>query len=282
MRLILLTCLTMLAFAANSILNRMAVSGFGIDPGSFAVIRVLSGTALLVLLVALRRRPLPIWSHRRIIGAGALATYMVGFSLAYLSLDAGLGALILFGVVQIAMFGWGAATRAAPTRQQIAGAAIAFAGLALVLWPTGEVRSGLAGAALMTAAGLGWAAYTLAGQREPDALAATAANFLWCIPVTGLAIWLAGPVVTLNTPGIALAILSGAVTSGMGYALWYSLIPQLGPVRAATVQLSVPLIALAGGAALLAEPVGLRLIFGAVLVIGGIGWTFAQTPRNGS
>ncbi|MEY8838922.1 EamA family transporter, partial [Cribrihabitans sp. XS_ASV171] len=135
MRLVLLTALTMCAFAANSLLNRLAVDSGAADPGAFAVLRVLAGAVVLLALVRARGAPLPLRSRRRIIGAGALTLYMVGFSLAYLTLDAGLGALILFGIVQIGIFAVATMYKTVKTPRQVAGGAVAFAGLAWVLWP---------------------------------------------------------------------------------------------------------------------------------------------------
>lgn len=270
MRLGLLTTLVMVAFAANSVLNRWAVGAGHADPGAFAIVRVLSGAAVLCLLVLLRGGGFPWSPSRRALGAGALTLYMVGFSVAYLSLDAGIGALILFGVIQIVMFGWIAATSQPPSLRQLVGAGIAFGGLLVVLWPTGPAQVSLWGAGVMAAAGVGWAAYTLAGRTESDALSASAANFLVALPLTAGAVLALGPQLVLTLPGAVLAILSGAVTSGLGYALWYRVLPRLGGPIAATVQLSVPLIAMAGGALLLAEPVGWRLLAGAGLLVGGI------------
>ncbi|MEX0349004.1 MAG: DMT family transporter [Paracoccaceae bacterium] len=270
MRLILLICLTMVAFAANSILNRLAVGSGAADPGSFAVVRVLAGAVFLCLLVIARGGQVPLSGSGRLVGALSLSIYMVGFSMAYLTLDAGLGALILFGVVQIAMFVFGALRGARPSSKQMLGAAIAFAGLAYVLWPSGGVQVDAGGAALMACAGLGWAAYTLAGRSAPDALKATAANFVVALPLTAAAIWIVGPALHMSLSGAALACLSGAVTSGMGYALWYRLVPQLSPAVAATVQLSVPVIALMAGVLLLGEAGSLSLVVGTALVLGGI------------
>ncbi|MEX0317943.1 MAG: DMT family transporter [Ruegeria sp.] len=270
MRLFLLTCLTMTAFAANSLLNRLAVESGGSDPGSFAALRVFAGAVTLAMLVRMRGRRLPLWSSRRMIGAGALSLYMVGFSTAYLTLDAGLGALILFGVVQITMFAVTSATGAPPAARQLAGAGIAFGGLVYILWPAGAVQVDPVGAVLMALAGVGWAAYTLAGRAEADALAGTGANFVVALPVTGAAILILGGSWGMTPIGTGLAILSGAVTSGLGYALWYSVLPRLTASVAATVQLSVPVIAIIGGVLLLGETVGLRLILGTVLVLGGI------------
>ncbi len=270
MRLFLLTALTMCAFAANSILNRLAIDSGAADPAGFAVVRVLAGAAVLAALVFLRGGRLPLGNTRRIVGAGSLSLYMIGFSIAYLTLDAGLGALILFGVVQITMFAVTSVTGTTPGARQIAGAAIALTGLAWVLWPSGEVRVDPAGAALMSAAGMGWAIYSLVGRSEPDALAGTAANFVVALPVTGLVLLFGGTDWHMTVNGHLLAALSGGVTSGMGYALWYRVLPQLAPTTAAVVQLSVPIIAIAGGVALLGEIASLRLVLGAVLVLGGI------------
>ncbi|KUJ73384.1 hypothetical protein AVO45_14975 [Ruegeria marisrubri] len=280
MRLFLLTALTMIAFAANSILNRLAVESGAAEPGGFAVVRVMAGAVTLAALVALRGGALPLASRRRLVGAGALSLYMFGFSTAYLTLDAGLGALILFGVVQITMFSVSSVTGIRPLPRQALGAAIAFAGLAYILWPAGDLRVDPGGAALMALAGLGWAAYTLAGRTEPDALAATGANFTVALPVTGAAILALGGGWGMSLSGYGLAILSGAVTSGLGYALWYRVLPQLSPSVAATVQLSVPVIAIAGGIVLLGETAGWQLLSGTVVVLGGIALAVTRRRAN--
>lgn len=270
MRLIALTALTMTAFAANSILNRFAVDSGAIDPGSFAIVRVLAGALTLVALVLLRRGKMDFVSARRLTGGGALSLYLIGFSLAYLTLDAGAGALILFGVVQMTMFAVTAVAGNPPTKQQLTGAGVAFAGLAWVLWPNDSALVDLTGAALMTAAGIGWGIYTLVGRRERDALAGTAANFVVALPITTIAILLIPAERHVSAPGIVLAVVSGAVTSGLGYALWYRVLPQLAAAVAGTVQLSVPIIALVSGALLLSEALTVELILGALLVLGGI------------
>ncbi|WP_299045239.1 DMT family transporter [uncultured Tateyamaria sp.] len=264
----LLVCLTMIAFAANSVLNRMAVDSGAIDPSSFAMIRVLAGAVALCMILTVRGGALPMLDRGRIVGALSLGAYMIGFSLAYVTLDAGLGALILFGTVQVTMFGWSALRGSAPTVRQITGAGIAFAGLLLALWPRDGGGGDLTGAMLMVIAGLGWAAYTLAGKGARDPLAATAANFVWTLPL--LAMLLLGTGLHAAPSGIALAILSGAVTSGLGYALWYSILPRLAGQTAAVVQLSVPIIAIVAGALLLGETLSVLLGLSAALVVGGI------------
>ncbi|MCG7519412.1 DMT family transporter [Ruegeria sp. Ofav3-42] len=280
MRLLLLTSLTMCAFAANSILNRLAIDSGASDPTAFAVVRVLAGAVVLAGLVFLRGGHLPLFNRRRISGAGSLSLYMIGFSLAYLTLDAGLGALILFAVVQITMFTVVSVTGVMPTGRQIAGAAIALLGLAYVLWPSGEIRVNLTGAALMIAAGVGWGIYSLVGKSEPDALSGTAANFVVALPVTSLALVATGGAWQMTASGYFLAALSGGVTSGMGYALWYRVLRQLTPTTAAVVQLSVPIIAIVAGIILLGEAASLRLFLGAALVLGGIALAVLRTtPR---
>ena len=273
MRVALLTGLTMLAFAANSILNRMALAGGDIDALGFVVLRLLSGAAMLLLLTAAQRRPLPLFRVDRIVGALSLCLYLLGFSIAYLRLDAGLGALILFWSVQITMFA-GAILGGEPVPPaRWLGAAVAMGGLGWLVWPVGAVAVPVLGSGFMAAAGVGWGIYSLAGRRAGDPLAATAANFLWAVPVC-LIFPLALPVqmepVEITPRGIVLACLSGAVTSGLGYALWYSLLPQLRATVAGLVQLSAPVIAIVGGVVLLGEALSLRLLLAAGIVLGGI------------
>lgn len=275
-RLFLLTSLTMVAFAMNSVLNRAAVDAGHADPAGFAVVRVLAGAVVLCAVLAVRGGVIEVRRRRRWGGALALAVYMIGFSLAYLSLDAGLGALILFGTVQISLFLHAALTGAAPDRQQVAGAAVAFAGLVLALWPSDGAPAALVGAGFMLTAGVGWAGYTVAGRGARDPIAVTATHFLLCLPM--LVVLLIGADLQMDAAGWALSILSGGVTSGLGYALWYHVLPDLPGARAAVVQLSVPIIAILLGAALLGETIGLRVVIAAVLVVGGI--ALALRPRS--
>lgn len=260
----------MMAFAANSILTRMAIEGGHIDPSGFALIRILSGALVLGMIISHRGGGLPLLRANRIPGAISLTVYVIGFSLAYLTLDAGLGALILFGVVQISMFAYGALRGAAPSGRQLGGAGIAFIGLMVALWPGAGGMADPVGAIMMVFAGIGWAAYSIIGRGSADPLAATAANFLLCLPL--VLILLAGTGLTFSATGIALGILCGGLTSGLGYALWYSVLPKLDGSTAAIVQLSVPIIAILAGALLLGEELGLLVILSATLVVGGIGW----------
>lgn len=268
MHLISLTALTMLAFAANSILTRMAIEGGHIDPSGFAAIRIVAGAIALTMILTIRGGRLPLFERARIVGALSLAGYMIGFTLAYATLDAGLGALILFGVVQVTIFIYGTLRGAAPSPRQIGGASVAFIGLLIVLWPSQGSAGSIAGTALMVIAGLGWAAYTLAGRGATNPLAATAANFILAMPLVLL--FLIGQSPSANGIGIALAVLCGALTSGLGYSLWYRVLPKMTPTTAAVVQLSVPIIAIMAGAVLLGEVVSLAIVAAAALVVGGI------------
>jgi drug/metabolite transporter (DMT)-like permease len=274
MRLFLLTALTMCAFAANSVLNRMAILGQGMDPLDFAAVRLASGAVALWMLARARGHRLGYAGRGRASGGAALLTYMLGFSLAYLALDAGVGALILFGGVQVTMFA-GAVIGGdrLPARRWL-GAMLAMTGLGWLFWP----QAGGAGVALlpalsMAAAALGWGLYSLVGRGEADPLAATAANFVLAAPLAAaaaLALPGLGGDDGQTAAGTGLALLSGIVTSGMGYALWYRILPRLGATRAAVAQLTVPLIAAAGGMAFMAERPGAAFALAALLVIGGV------------
>ncbi|MEY1556764.1 DMT family transporter [Yoonia sp. R2331] len=268
MKLFLLVTLTMCAFAGNSVLNRLGVGQLGMDPMGFAVVRVLAGAVTLFVLVSLRRGGLQLSGWPRWGGAASLAIYMLGFSWAYLTLGAGLGALILFAVVQLVMFGFALWRGQGVPAMRWIGAGVAFGGLVLLLWPAGTVQVPIAGAFSMAVAGAAWAAYTLLGQSERDALSGTAANFVLCVPLVlpGL-IW-AGPGWSLM--GVVTAIVAGAVTSGLGYALWYRVLPALPTTLAAIIQLSVPVIAVLGGIVFLAEPLTLKITASGGLVLGGI------------
>lgn len=273
MRLVLLASLVMVAFAANSVLVRLALAGGAIGALQFAALRIGAGALVLALLVRARRHPLPLAAPGRRIGVASLALYVTAFSLAYLGLDAGVGALILFGTVQITMFAGALVERQTIPPLRWLGAAIAFGGLAWLLWPRGADALSAPHALLMAAAGLGWGLYSLAGRRAGPPLQATAANFVLTTPIV-LALLVASLPFATSPPatlaGIGLAIVSGSVTSGLGYALWYAILPQIPPTVAALAQLSVPVIAMAGGLAFLGEAPSLRFVGAAVLVLGGI------------
>lgn len=273
MKLLLLTATVMVAFAANSVLNRMAVGTGQIGPVDFALLRLAAGAAVLVALVALRGKG---WRGASVAGVLGLLLYLFGFSLAYGQLAAGTGALVLFGVVQMTMFAGALRAGEAVPLRRWTGAALALAGLAVLAVPSGGAWTGFAA---MAAAGVGWGLYSLAGRGATDALAATAGNFALALGPAILLALLAGTDMRGATAtGVALGMLSGAVTSGLGYALWYAILPALGAGRAAVAQLTVPLIAAAGGAALMQEPVTARFAMASLLVLGGVTW--ASWPRR--
>lgn len=270
MRIFLLVALTMTAFAANSILNRVGVATYGMDPMVFSVIRTAAGAAMLALLVMMRGTGgLVLWNRKRAAGALALAVYMLGFSWSYLTLGAGLGALILFGILQVVMFGWAVFEGQRVPMIRWVGASVAMVGLVVLLWPGGSAAVPFAGAMAMVLAGVAWAAYTLLGRGEPDALASSAGNFVLCFPMVVGALAFAD-LGTISLPGAFVAVIAGAVTSGLGYACWYRCLPELPTITASVAQLSVPVIAVAAGVVLLAEPLTGRLVIAGLLVLGGI------------
>lgn len=281
MRLFALTSVAMVAFAANSVLNRFALAEGEIGALPFAALRLASGAAALALFVWLRSGRLTLaMDPRRAAAVLALWVYMVGFSLAYLALGAGLGALVLFGGVQITMFAGALWAREAVPPQRWAGAAVAFAGLVVLLWPAGAAAPPPGAAALMAAAALGWGVYSLIGRGSRAPTADTAANFVWAAPlalVPALAVpWQATGL------GLTLAVVSGVVTSGAGYALWYAVVPALGAGRAALAQLTVPVLAVLGGVLVLGEGLEPRLVLAGALVLGGVALGLAPQRKIGS
>jgi len=282
LNLVLLTILTLLAFAANSLLNRGALQYELIGPGEFAALRVAFGALTLFMLLAWRNQSLPKPKSINFKGVTGLAAYMVGFSYAYVNLDAGLGALILFGTVQVAMFIAAAFSGERLSIYRWIGAFIALFGLLVLFWPDKNFSLPLPGLLLMLVAAFGWALYSLEGRKVSDPLLATTWNFIYVLPITLLALLLttnAGGVsgiggiessVLITTNGVLLAMVSGAVMSGLGYALWYWVLPQLDVTTGALAQLLVPVFALVLGALFLQEVVSLRATVAAALIVGGV------------
>lgn len=281
MRLILLTSLTMIAFAANSVLNRLALVDGTTGPAAFALIRLAAGAAVLGALgvrhAALSGQAVIVF---RPVAVAMLALYVLGFSFAYVSLPAGAGALLLFAMVQLTMFAGAVAAREAVPLPRWLGAVVAFGGLAWLLWP-GKAGGAIdiTGAVLMAAAGVGWGVYSLLGRKVTDPLRATGSSFILAVPL-GLAVFGLRPD-AIDWAGAGLAMLSGGITSGLGYALWYTILPRLGASVAAVVQLSVPVISVLGGMMVLGEPLTSRLIFASLLVLGGIGLSLWPGTRRG-
>ena len=278
LRTIALTMAAMLAFAANSILCRLALSQRAIDPASFGSLRLMSGALTLALVLRLRAKPAGAPARSDWLAAAMLFAYVACFSFAYLSLSAGTGALVLFGAVQITMLGAGWYAGESLGARGWSGFALAVLGFAGLVAP-GVNAPAPAGAALMAVAGVAWGIYSLRGRGVADPLAATAGNFLRAAPLA-LALSLALAMSAhINTQGALLAVASGAVTSGLGYVIWYAALPGLGALRAATVQLSVPLIAALGGVLFMGETASLRLVLAGAAILGGIALVLLNKRR---
>jgi drug/metabolite transporter (DMT)-like permease len=264
-----LAALAMVAFAGNSLLCRAALGARAIDAASFTTLRILSGAIVLLLLVRVLPSSRAAEQPRDWLAAIVLFAYAVAFSFAYTSLTAGTGALILFGVVQVTMFlaGFAAGERFAPLAW--CGFALALGGVAWLVAP-GVTAPDPLGAGLMALAGVGWGVYSLRGRRLADPVRMNADSFVRSLPfalATSAVLFRARHV----TPaGAALAVASGAVTSGVGYIVWYAALRGLTATRAAVVQLSVPAIAAIGGLVLLAEPLTVRLVLSSAAILGGI------------
>ncbi len=266
LRLWLLVAAAMLAFAGNSVLCRLALRDGGIDAASFTSLRLVSGALVLWLIVRLRGGAR---TGGDMLSAFALFAYAAGFSFAYLSLSTGTGALILFAAVQATMIGRGLISGERLSPVQWCGLALAMAGLVGLLLP-GVSAPPVVGALLMLAAGIAWGAYSLRGRGAGDATAKTAGNFLRAVPFALVLSVIMLRDVHADAIGIACALVSGALTSGIGYAVWYTALPQLRATSAATVQLSVPALAAIAGIALLGEPPTWRLALATLAILGGI------------
>jgi drug/metabolite transporter (DMT)-like permease len=270
MKLILLTLLTLLAFAANSLVNRGALQYELIGPGEFALLRVTFGALTLFALLVWRNKHWPKPTPIQFKGVAGLATYIVGFSYAYVNLDAGLGALIVFGTVQVVMFVAAAFAGERLSMYRWIGAAIALLGLVLLCWPDKNMSLPIASLLLMLMAGFGWAFYSLEGRRVSDPLLTSTWNFIYVVPITLIVLIIAGDSVVITSNGVLLAFVSGALMSGLGYALWYWVLPQLEVTVSALAQLLVPVFALILGTLLLQEVVSLRTTLSAALIVGGV------------
>ncbi len=262
-----LTALALTAFAANSILARLALTETGIDPVSFTTLRLVSGAVVLWLIVRARARAVE--ASGSWLPAVALLAYALTFSLAYLSLTAATGALVLFGSVQITMIGWAITRGEALSVRQWAGFLLATGGLVWLLLP-GLAAPPLLGAALMIAAGVAWGAYTLLAKGTGDPVQTTATNFIRAsLPALLIsAVFLKWA--SIDLPGVLLAVTSGVLASGLGYVIWYAALKELKTSTAAVSQLSVPVITAILGILLLAEPVTPRLVLCGLVILVGI------------
>ena len=294
----MLTLLAMIAFASNSLLCRAALKESSIDPATFTFLRIFSGAVALWLIMSVRKRmiverrtsPLVetgsssslvarhvLFRYGTWISAAALFVYAASFSFAYVSLSAGTGALLLFGAVQATMILWGLHKGERLNTIQIVCFILAVIGFVVLVFP-GLSAPPLAGSILMLGAGVAWGVYSLRGKGERNAASVTAGNFVRAVPFATALIVIFAPWTHADLAGIAYAIISGAVTSGLGYVFWYKALPGLKAASAATVQLSVPVLAATGGILLLGEPITVRYLLASVAVLGGIALV-AGTPH---
>lgn len=259
--------LAMIAFAANSVLCRLALADRLIDPISFSLIRVSSGAVVLLILWLLSTRRVKIeWNIKNSI---FLTVYILAFSYAYIKIDAGVGALLLFGTVQLSMIFYGIFHGEKLTLKRGLGVGIALVGIIILLLPGASTPS-LFYSLIMGISGLAWAAYSISGKTMNNPLSSTLANFLLAVPIVLIASSLFQQDTVMTNKGILLAIISGGLTSSGAYVLWYSIVKHIDRITASTVQLSVPCLAILGGSLFIGEPVGLRVIFSTVIVLLGI------------
>jgi drug/metabolite transporter (DMT)-like permease len=274
MRIIILTTLAMIAFASNSVLARLALKHTDIDAASFTAIRLISGALVLLLAVRISNRPSggsgSWWS------AAALFAYAAGFSFAYVSLPAATGALLLFGAVQVTMIFYGLWVGERLLKLQLAGLALAFGGLLLLFLPGLSTTPPLASSLLMLGAGVCWGVYSLRGRGAGDPVRISAGNFTRALVFTVVLSLFMLNKLSLDVAGVWYAIISGALTSGLGYVVWYMAMPMLKATNAAIIQLSVPVIAAAGGIVFLEESITLRLALASGAILGGIALVIIQ------
>ncbi len=273
MALITLTAVTLIGFAVNSLLCRIALTNNLIDPVSFTALRLVSGAIVLYPLTLLAQGPKPQQpSRRNLISAFTLFAYAIAFSLAYVSLSTGVGALILFGAVQVTMIAAALRSGERLRATQWIGAVVALGGLIYLVSP-GITAPNPWGALLMSVSGIAWGIYSVCGRNVTAPVATTAANFLWAAPLAILISVVSWSNVHGEPTGILLAIVSGAIASGVVYVLWYKALRRLTTTHASIVQLLVPVLAAFGGVIVLAEPVTFRLVAASVIVLGGIALT---------
>lgn len=267
-RVLIKIIIAMLAFAGNSVLCRLALKGLHADAVSFSSLRLISGAIALYLFLQLasgRKKPAFNAAH-----ALFLSLYVVAFSMAYVSLSTGTGALLLFGTVQLVMTSWGVLKGERLAALKMTGILGAVAGMTLLLLPGAE-RPSLYAATMMVIAGIAWALYSITGKKITDAAAATAGNFILSVPLALILPLFFHSGLHLDLNGFALGVVSGAFTSGGAYLLWYSLLPLLKSTTASTLQLSVPCLATLGGVVFMDETLTLRIVVSSVIILLGIG-----------
>lgn len=266
---IIYTVLALMAFAGNSLICRIALKESAIEPAMFTNIRLISGAIFLILLVRLSKKSGQVKSKGSWVSGAMLFLYAAAFSYAYVSLDTGTGALILFGVVQITMITFSLFSGYKMSYVEWLGVFLALTGFLYLMLPGAKAPS-LSGFILMTVSGIGWGYYSLRGKNSKNPLHDTAYNFLKAIPFLLLLLYLLLLENNYTTQGILLALFSGIVTSGLGYIIWYAALKGLSHIQASVVQLFVPILAAIGGVIFVNEVVSYRLLVASVMVLGGI------------
>lgn len=284
LKLTLLTCLALVAFAANSVLCRLALGNTSIDAASFTAVRLIAAALTLLLVLALRERAFrpSVWARSGSIkGAGYLFVYAASFSLAYVQLDTATGALILFGTVQLTMILVGLLQGQKLNVLEAVGLAVAFSGFVYLILP-GLTTPSAVGFVLMMMAGIAWGFYTLNGRGSVTPMLDTSANFIRTLPLAVVLLLVFAQDIQITAAGFWLAVGSGAFASGIGYSLWYAALPSLTAIQAGVFQLTVPLIAALGGIVFVGESLTVRLVMASMLLLGGIGlvlWGKRQPAR---
>lgn len=269
LRVAVFTCIAMLAFAGNSLLCRMALTDAALDPASFTIIRLVSGALTLAIIYSVKNGinlTGGSWT-----AATALFIYAAGFSFAYTGMNTGTGALLLFGAVQLTMIGFSLANKERFNIVQTIGFVVALSGLIILLLPS-AISPAIVPSLLMLSAGVAWAVYTLMGRKSAKPLRVTTGNFWRALPLLIILLWWLpeDSVSSITSAGLMYAVLSGALASGAGYALWYSVLPHLQSSVAATIQLSVPVIAMLMGWVFLDELITAQMLIAGLATLGGI------------
>lgn len=265
-----LTILSLIAFAANSLLCRLALAHDEIDPVSFTLLRLVSGMLILFPVAGMIREPEPSkgWKNAAFSGI-ALFSYAIAFSLGYVSVGSGIGTLLLVGAVQLSMFGWAMISKETITKEKWMGAVVSIGGLVYLVSP-GITAPDPQGAVLMILAGLAWGIYSIRGRGAVAPILMTSRNFTCAVPIIGITTAIYFQTLGISPRGATIAILSGAVTSGLGYVLWYRALQHLSTSTASIVQLLIPILAALGGILFLDEELSLRLIISTTLILGGV------------
>lgn len=269
-RLSIMTAVALVAFAGNSVLCRVALKGELIDANLFTAVRIISGALAWFSFYLFQNKAKQLMHSGTLAGGLSLAIYMVSFSWAYLDLDTGVGALILFGLVQITMVVWSIARGEVPSKLQVSGLTLALIGLAWLLLVPGVGAPALSAGLMMATSGVAWGAYTLLGQASTDPVRDTAGNFLRASPVALLIIIVSLDSLVWSSAGLVWAVMSGVLASATGYAIWYMVLRELSATRAAGLQLVVPVLASFGGLLFASEQLTGRLLSASALILGGV------------